>query len=258
VLSPGNATNVAFYATIAEELASHGYVVAGVDHPYQVAAVVLPDGTVASYDAVPDQLPVSERQAAVAAKIEERVADIRFVLDQLASLARDGSLLEGRLDLDQVGIMGHSNGGLAAVEACREDVRLRACLNVDGQQAGGPFSVAPGGVAPDQPFLFLTKETALHPALAERFEAAGEGAYRVVIPEARHEQFADGPLFQPALLPIGRPAERVLVTARGFAQAFFSRYLAGASPSVFSRVPAPADVYVNVYPLGGQPSLPVR
>jgi predicted dienelactone hydrolase len=54
VLSPGNATNVAFYATLGEHLASRGYVVVGVDHPYQVAAVQLPDGTVAGYDSSAD------------------------------------------------------------------------------------------------------------------------------------------------------------------------------------------------------------
>ena len=35
ILSPGNATNVEFYGALAEELASHGYVVMGLDHPFQ-------------------------------------------------------------------------------------------------------------------------------------------------------------------------------------------------------------------------------
>src|SRR5687768_16569318 len=35
VLSPGNATNVEFYAGLAEDLASRGYVVFGINHPYE-------------------------------------------------------------------------------------------------------------------------------------------------------------------------------------------------------------------------------
>lgn len=49
LLSPGDSTNVAFYAALAEDLASHGYVVVGLDHPFSVAATVLRDGTVAAY-----------------------------------------------------------------------------------------------------------------------------------------------------------------------------------------------------------------
>ena len=253
VLSPGNATNVAFYATIAEELASNGYVVVGVDHPYQVTAVALPNRSVATYDASGDVLATEDRQASLRARVEERVADLRFVLEQLAFLNQD---LDGRLDLERVGVMGHSTGGIAAVEACRRDPRFRACLNIDGQQAGGPFSVTAGTGAPDQPFMFLTKETFLHPEIARTFEAAGDGAYRVVIPEAKHDQFADGALFQPTLLPFSRAAEHVLTVARGFSLAFFERHLSGAPLSVLGEVPAPTDVYVNIYPLGQNPPLP--
>jgi hypothetical protein len=67
-----------------------------------------------------------------------------------------------------------------------------------------------------------------------------------------------GTLFQPALVPLGRPAQRVIETARGFVRAFFDRHLAGAPGAGLGRVAAPADVYVNVYPLGGKPPLPVR
>ena len=48
ILSPGNATNVEFYSAIAEDLASHGYVVCGINHPYDVGAVRLRDGSIAT------------------------------------------------------------------------------------------------------------------------------------------------------------------------------------------------------------------
>lgn len=51
LLSPGNATNVEFYAALAEDVASRGYVVVGMNHPYQVTATRLDDGTVASLPA---------------------------------------------------------------------------------------------------------------------------------------------------------------------------------------------------------------
>ena len=247
ILSPGNATNVTFYSSLAEDLASHGFVVVGVDHPYQVAAVDLGDGTVAVY---PGDQAAGPLGTEVAAKIDERVADIRFVLDRLAEDAAGFIALQGRLDLGRVGIAGHSNGGIAAVEACAADARLSACMNIDGQAAGGPFSSRRDPAAPTKPFMYLTKETQLHESLAALFEEAGPDTYRVQVPAATHDTFADGPRFRPRLAPVDGIADAVLTIERGFALAFFDRALRGAPQTVFREVAAPTDVLVEVYPLG--------
>ena len=251
LLSPGNATNVSFYASIAEELASRGYVVVGLDHPFHVAAVRLDGGGTALYDRAAMESPES-----ASARILERVADIRLALDRLGELARGSTALGRHLDLERVGVMGHSNGGIAAVEACRADDRLDACLNIDGQMAGGPFSFDPEGGPPPQPFMYLTKEAVLHPVLHERFEGGRAGNLRVVIPDASHDGFADGALFEPALNPFDSTARKVITTTKGFVTAFFDRTLRGAPERVLGRVDAPADVYVNVYPLGKAKPIP--
>ena len=147
IMSPGNATNVAFYASLAEELASRGYVVVGIDHPYQVAAVRLPDGSVATYDASWDTSSTGA-EGGVERKVTERVADISYVLDGLAS---EPSAVRGRVDFDKVAVVGHSNGGLTAMEMCRRSNAVEACVNLDGQAAGGPLSTDVTGVAPEQP-----------------------------------------------------------------------------------------------------------
>ncbi len=49
IFSPGNGTNVEFYTVLASELASHGYIVVGLNHPYDVAAVELSDHRVAQF-----------------------------------------------------------------------------------------------------------------------------------------------------------------------------------------------------------------
>lgn len=243
LLSPGNATNVAFYGALAEELASHGYVVVGIDHPYQSAAVDI-GGVVAVYagDGPPG--------ASVAGKIEERVADIRFVLDRLVADAAGLSPLQGRLDLQHVAAVGHSNGGIAAAEACMVDSRLSACVNIDGQAAGGPFSAVAPPTVPRTPFLFLTKETVLHPALEAVFETAPRDAYRVVVPAATHGDFTDGARLEPRVLPVDGTADAVLTIERGFALAFLDHALRGAPESRFRSVAAATDVSVMVYPLG--------
>jgi dienelactone hydrolase len=244
LLSPGNATNVDFYASLAEDLASHGYVVIGIDHPYQSAAVAIGD-SVAVYAGDP---PMEDAADVVTARIDERVADFGFVLERLAvdSAGLDG--LAGRLDLDKVGVIGHSNGGIAAVQAC-DNRRVRACINLDGQNRGGPFGARADPSAPANPFLFLTKETDLHPELAEVFEAGGSGTFRVVVPAAQHDSFTDGPLFRPRLLPVSGLAEHVTTITRGFTLAFLDHTLRGAPRDAFGEVDAQTDVQVFVYPL---------
>ena len=130
LLSPGNATNVEFYSALAEDLASHGFVVIGLDHPYQVAAVAL-DADVAVY---PGDPPLAQAAQVTEARIDQRVADLAFVLDRLDAGAIGLGALAGHLDLSRIGVMGHSNGGVAAAQACL-DSRIDACLNIDGQLA---------------------------------------------------------------------------------------------------------------------------
>jgi predicted dienelactone hydrolase len=219
LLSPGNATNAEFYASFAEDLASLGFVVVGLNHPYDVAAVALQGSAVAVHTRTGESDYVERRVA-------ERVADARFALDRLAELHAGDGPLAGRLDLDRVGMMGHSLGGLAAAQTCLAEVRLKACLNLDGVQAGGPFSVRPGGVVPAQPFLFVTKETALAPAIEQSF-AEHPSAGRVVIAGAAHGDFADGPLFEPGLNPFARQIDRTNASIRAATREFFQRALQG-------------------------------
>jgi predicted dienelactone hydrolase len=74
--------------------------------------------------------------------IESRVADVRFVLDQLAALGRGDnpdherrplpSGLRGALDLGAVGMFGHSDGGATTAHALHTDPRITAGANLDG------------------------------------------------------------------------------------------------------------------------------
>jgi dienelactone hydrolase len=244
LLSPGNATNVEFYSALAEDVASHGYVVIGMDHSYQVAAVAI-DGEVAVYAGDP---PLGLAADVTSSRIDQRVADIAFVLDTLAQGGPGLELLAGHLDLSRIGVMGHSNGGVAAAVACA-DIRIDACLNIDGQLAGGPFSAQPDPAAPTKPFMYLTKESALHPSLAALFETAGQDTFRVVLPGAAHDEFADPAMFRPRILPTATEADDVITVSRGVSRAFFDHTLRGAPVTVFSGLEAPTDIEIFVYPL---------
>jgi hypothetical protein len=151
--------------------------------------------------------------------------------------------------------MGHSNGGVTASEACRSMPALKACLNIDGQLAGGPFSASPEGRAPDQPFMYLTKEVDQHPEIISRFEERGEGAYLVSMPSATHQSFTDGAIIAPTMNPLTGNSHRIMETTRAIVLTFFDQILdQGRVAAVPEDVPV-SEVYVNVFPLGDKPLL---
>jgi predicted dienelactone hydrolase len=225
ILSPGNGTNIEFYTSLASEIASHGYIVVGLNHPYDVAAVELSNGKVAPYDKDQWLLEVSAHQAYTAERIKVRTADMLFALDQLESInSRADSLLRRMLDLESVAVAGHSLGGISASEACKADARFRACLNFDGLQRGGPFSMEETALPPDQPFILITKESELHPMLIERIESMPEGHW-VVIHGASHDSFTDGPLLQPSLLPLPNQADQIMALIQKHTLTFLDQTL---------------------------------
>jgi hypothetical protein len=139
VFSHGGGIPVLFYSAIIENLVSQGYVVAAVEHTFDGATVVFPDGrivTQSGWDEDSKRTP-QERTAFHADRYRVGAQDNRFVLDQLERANTSGlpgvpARLRGRLDMDRVGALGHSLGGMISVMCGHQDKRFRVCLNLDG------------------------------------------------------------------------------------------------------------------------------
>jgi hypothetical protein len=237
VFEPGLGRAPVDYTTLAEELASHGYVVAGI-FPTASTEVVFPDGHVArSVDAardamVPDQL------------IALWSGDVRFALDRLTALeAEAGDRFAGRLDLGRVGVFGHSFGGATAAEACRLDRRCKAGADLDGTPYG---PVARAGLP--QPFLFVRGDEEWdpeeRPGMAAIVRSAPTGHGAIMIHGARHFNFADTAVtFAPMARPLGAlgpiDGARGLRIAAAYLEAFFDHALNGADAPLLAG-PSPA------------------
>ncbi|MFE6388273.1 alpha/beta hydrolase family protein [Nocardiopsis dassonvillei] len=161
--SPGMEQSRFLNALHLEELASHGYVVAAMDHPYETLAVDMPDGRVLRTSAPSFSTEALKEAVAV------RRADTRLVLDGLTALAEGGSPdaggqeppegLGGALDLEAVGMFGHSAGGLTAAEVMLEDDRVDAGLDLDGTigyHVGDEVWSEANLRGADRPFALLT------------------------------------------------------------------------------------------------------
>ncbi|RKT51951.1 alpha/beta hydrolase family protein [Saccharothrix australiensis] len=159
---------------LTDDLASRGYVVASVSHTHEAAVVEFPGGRVVP--GTVDQLDPAVRKTA----IDTRVADSRFVLDQLARLDRGDNPdaerdplprgLAGSLDLTEVGMFGHSYGGYTTGETMFQDRRFDAGINIDGSMGwdDGQFGdVVKHGL--DRPFLLVGGDF-VDPETGERWE----------------------------------------------------------------------------------------
>ncbi|MFB9237725.1 hypothetical protein ACFFWC_19555 [Plantactinospora siamensis] len=141
VLAPGLGFAAPQYTALAEDLASHGYLVAGLTPTYSANLTILhgrrvpasPAGNPASFDAA--DLHTGAAQQDGDRLVRVWAADARFTAARVAALDRAGPFA-GHVDPDRLGYLGHSFGGAAAVQACHDDPRCGAAANLDGTQYG--------------------------------------------------------------------------------------------------------------------------
>lgn len=122
------------HTDLAEELASHGYIVFGTNHAYGSVATVFADGDFAPLndDALPPRETTDDYLTYANQLIGTFSADIIDLLDALETLNSDSEwALAGRLDLDNIAVIGHSTGGGASVQAAIEDARITSVVGLD-------------------------------------------------------------------------------------------------------------------------------
>jgi dienelactone hydrolase len=239
------------YTALAEDLASHGYVVVGFDAPYRSFVVVFPDGRVIARapqnDA--DLLDGLEKEHLANKLVHAWSADISFALDQLEQLnwSDPSGRFLGRLDMQRVGVFGHSLGGATALQFCHDDPRCKAGIDVDGAPLG---SVIREGVT--QPFMFLWSDHRSESDAEKRqVEAKLRSIYdrlardrrlQIMIRGANHYMFSDGAMLKsPLVMRVMRALgivrldgrRQVAVTAH-YISTFFDVYLKGSPASELS------------------------
>jgi predicted dienelactone hydrolase len=287
VFSHGWGLQSPVYTAALEDLASHGYVVAAIDHPYDTTVTVFPDGPTAKF--AQDKFDAAMKKPHgyidyAYERIEVMATDVRFAIDQLSRYDKSpqlGAPFAGHLDLNHIGALGHSIGGMVSARACQIDARIRACLDEDSiDDVGSPFSVITPGSIPKQPFLLfiaasadIFSEKALHPSdedlskqsltraqydeliqkqqrkQNELLGGIAGGAYRVMLfdlPGITHRSFSDLPVLAAADDPLqSQQALHNFKITQEYIRGFFDKYLKGDQDTVLDRK-SPPDEHVKV------------
>lgn len=211
-----------------EELASHGYVVVGVDHE-DCWGTEFPDGR---------YLKSSYNLSSFTAGLhltQSRIKDLLFVMDELRRMDADDPWLAGRLDLDALGTLGMSFGGSPTASLCRTNQTVKCAafldcafhfeVNADLQQTGiqKPFLAMNSDYTAYQPLYFWPESTRL-------FDLAQTDAIIFQIRNTWHFSFFDFGWFFLDQPTASRIMDACLVS-------FFNRYLKGQDDDFLDQTP---------------------
>ena len=240
------------------ELASHGYVVIGMEHTYGAVATVFPDGTIAPNNpaALPDGLPDDVYFPIARLLVDQWSHDIGYALDFMTQQNADAqSPFFNTLDMNDVGIMGHSTGGGATIQFCGTDPRCKAGFAEDPYMTPVSEQVMTKGVS--QPFFFMFSETWTGDAKAENtnnnlfrqfYPNASQSFGAVMIKGSAHYDFSDLPMLTPLApqLHLKGPinGSYVIKMLNNYLLSFFDKTLKGKSTTLFDG-PSP---YPEVVP----------
>jgi predicted dienelactone hydrolase len=259
---------------LVEELASYGYAVFAIDHPYNSGPIEMADGHVLDVGPNPIEhlgaLGPNRVYALINKEVEKQTADTLFVLDTVARWNSDpASSFYRHLDLSRVGAVGHSLGGSVGAEASVLDPRIRAVFDMSGPL----FATARDkGVAAK--FFYITEPIAISSdeqlshfdpdARVDRYtdrldmqtlsaDLQRNGGLYAEMGGADHSSFSDKPIFSP-LQRLGgaysqQAARQRFDCIRKYAVAFFSATLRSQPSPLLSQQPSPCpDVTLRSYP----------
>ncbi|MFF0866551.1 alpha/beta hydrolase family protein [Nonomuraea sp. NPDC003560] len=225
VLSPGLGLPRASLTSLAEDLASRGYVVASLDHAYESSGTVFPGVGLLTCAPLCDQPKPPEGGKASIAR--NRAKDVSFVLDRLTGRHpawKRADLIDSR----RVGMAGHSLGGEAASTTMATDKRVKAGINLDGTIS----ATLPATGLGDRPFLLMGSQSDHSPGKDDTWDSAWRtlrGWKRwLTVAQAQHSSFTDLAIPQSSIGPPASgviAAERGLALTRAYVAAFFDQHL---------------------------------
>lgn len=146
VFSPGAGNSRLIYNSLAQSVASYGYYVLLIDHPYDALAIEYPDDSLV----LAANFTTDEDYAAA---MKVRALDVQSLANGLStSEALRQILPPDSVDVQDMYIAGHSLGGATALSVMLGDERFKAGVNLDGKFFP---QVWPRGARITKPFLLV-------------------------------------------------------------------------------------------------------
>jgi len=267
------------YSALIEDLASHGWAVLNLIHPYEASGAKLADGTIVTIlddkgtmrSGITDVINEWGAEDSTMKQITEAASDAdkerlmrgylgtlkhsvqvvrRWTLDAkyaLDHLPKDGApgRIAAKFDLTRLGMAGHSMGGVAGAQFCVEDRRCKAALNLDGIPQYGPMI----DTKMPAPFLMVYSARPGRTGASDViYKRAASKYYRVDVNDTLHIDFSDmnfwgAPLRQRGAYGKIDPARAATIT-RTVVREFFGQEILKQPSAFLSGTQPMADVTV--------------
>jgi len=232
------------------QLASHGFVVVGMQHTYGAVVTAFEDGTIAKNNpsALPSGVPDAEYDIAAQLLGDQWAGDMSYALDFLAEQNNESnSPFYKALDFSRVGVYGHSTGGGAAIQFCGTDARCKALLGMDPFMRPVSNEIQENGVTQPAFFMFSQKwrddlNSKNNELFAPFYTASTDTLGVVYIHGTAHYDFTDLPLLSPLAPQLGLKGpingKRVVTIVDDYLLSFFDATLNGKPTTLFDN-PSP-------------------
>lgn len=193
--SHGHGQHRSSSTALVEELASHGYIVVTIDHTYDAGQVEFPGDRVEKYAMPP--FTAEDDDPVILKAVDVRVADTRFVLEELSRRVRDRRYplphgLGHILDLSRIAMFGHSLGGATAASVMAAEPSIAAGANLDGSLFG---PVVTKGLR--KPFLLMSEDADNKPSWPEIWPRLRGWRRHLRLTGTRHFSYTDYETFMP-------------------------------------------------------------
>lgn len=196
-----------FHTDFAEELASNGFIAISIDHTYGSQLVKFKNGDIAKLnkDALPNFKPPKEFKKYSSVLTKTYGQDVLVLLDYLSELNSADKNLKNKLDLNNIGLLGHSTGGAGMVYAALEnDDRVKAIMGLDAWVE--PLSNDKLNMGLTIPSLFIRSEQwedGLNKGSLTKFTKNSLNSNLIQMDKIRHIDFSMTYMFSPITKYIG-------------------------------------------------------
>ncbi|CAH0058059.1 unnamed protein product [Clonostachys solani] len=210
------------------ELASHGYVIAALDHIFEQPFLRLPNGTGIYGLAIDFNGDLEYIQALHEVRVREMVHFAGF-LPKLAAK------LHAPFKTDKLGAFGHSLGGSSSLNAALETDKIAAAINMDGTNFGRLNTTSDSLNKPSL-LLGFDGHTPEIDDTWENFFKSQKGWWRLfTVTDAKHNDWTDMAFWKKwgTTRPLGAiDGDRMVALRNRYVKAFFDEHLLGKDDAV--------------------------
>lgn len=268
ILSHGLMWNNELYTSIIEEIVSQGYCVFGVEHTYEAPLTtfkgekitwrqeyfneVHSNGDFDGFMKLLDEFKLEKDTLKKGALMKRMIAsfpgwtesmntwakDLRFFINELENVNdKPESFFFQKLNLDQIGLLGHSWGGAVVAHTAALDTRVKAVINMDGAQWGELIDTTL-----NTPFMAMYADRNYDEFFTPNFhiyeQVAKADFYEAFIQQSDHANFGDLGYWSkvPQLTGTGKIApQRMTQITNELILSFFDQYVLNKKSDILAR-----------------------